>query len=96
MKNGGGINVNRLTTVPQASLIKCCGCIEESNCYGEIACNQITKGIEKLKLYEDTGISPEEIIDLKEAIILFYKDFPKNAAKAIDMMPPVFFSSKGE
>lgn len=56
--------MNRLTTVPQASLIECCGCMEEANCYGEMACNQITKGIEKLKAYEDTGLEPEEVREL--------------------------------
>lgn len=48
----------------------------------------------KLAKYEDTGVSPEEINDLKDAIDLFYRDFPTNIAKATDMMPPVFFSVK--
>lgn len=88
--------MNRLTTVPQASLIKCCGCIEESNCYGEMACNQVTKGIEKLKLYEDTGVSPEEILEAKNAIKLFYSDFPNNIGKATNIFPLSFFDDKND
>ncbi|SEU09878.1 hypothetical protein SAMN05443270_3136 [Lacrimispora sphenoides] len=53
--------MERLTTVPQASMIKCCGCIEESNCYSDISCDEIFEGIKKLKAYEDTGLEPEEI-----------------------------------
>lgn len=53
--------MNRLTSIPQASMIKCCGCIEESNCYSDISCNEIFEGIKKLKAYEDTGLEPEEI-----------------------------------
>lgn len=88
--------MNRLTTVPQASLIKCCGCIEESNCYGEMACNQVDKAIVKLKQYEDTGVSPEEILEAKNAIKMFYNDFPNNIGKATDMFPLSFINDKND
>lgn len=83
--------MNRLTTVPQAALIKCCGCSEESNCYSEISCDEISKGIKKLRSYEDTGLDPEEILEIKDAVKMFYKDFPKNIGKAIDILPPSLF-----
>lgn len=86
--------MNRLTTIPQASLIECCGCPEESNCYGEIACDQVDKAIEKLKQYEDTGISPEDIEITKQAIKLFFENFPKNVAKAADMLPVTLFGDR--
>ncbi|MEY8352487.1 hypothetical protein AALB39_03925 [Lachnospiraceae bacterium 54-53] len=60
--------MKRLTTVPQASMIKCCGCIEESNCYSDISCDEIFKGIKKLKAYEDTGLEPEDILATKRAM----------------------------
>lgn len=44
--------MKRLTSKPQASLIECCGCIEESDCY-ENSCGEVEKAIEKLKEYED-------------------------------------------
>jgi len=53
-----------MTTVPQATLIKCCGCAEESNCYSDISCNEIFERINKLKSYEDTGLEPDEVKEL--------------------------------
>ena len=88
--------MNRLTTIPQASLIECCGCPEESNCYGDIACNQVDKAIEKLKQYEDTEVSPEEILEAKNAIKMFYEDFPNNIGKATNVFPLSFFKGKDD
>lgn len=85
--------MKRLTTIPQAAMIKCCGCIEESNCYSDISCDEIFEGIKKLKEYEDTGLSPEDIEVTKQAVKLFFEDFPKNVAKATDMLPVTLFSS---
>lgn len=53
--------MERLTTISQAALIKCLDCIEESNCYSDISCEEIEKAFEKLRAYEDTGREPEEI-----------------------------------
>ncbi|WP_313578604.1 hypothetical protein [Lacrimispora sp.] len=53
--------MKRMTTVPQAALVKCSGCVEESNCYSDISCNEVFQGIKKLKAYEDTGLEPEDM-----------------------------------
>ena len=86
--------MERLTTVSQAAMIKCCGCIEESNCYRDISCDEIFEGIKKLKAYEDTGLEPEDILATKEAIEMFYKDFPKNVGRATDMLPISLFKQE--
>ena len=44
--------MQRLTTRPQASLIKCAFCNEEDKCYGN-ECGEIDKAIQRLKEYED-------------------------------------------
>lgn len=44
--------MERLTTIPQASLIKCCSCIEESDCYYS-SCGEIEKAISRLREYEN-------------------------------------------
>lgn len=65
--------MKRMTTVPQAALVKCCGCVEESNCYSDISCNEVFAGIEKLKAYEDTGLDPEDIGNVKTLAIQYLK-----------------------
>jgi len=54
-----------MTTKSQADLIKCLGCIERSNCYSNISCNEVFDAIKRLKAYEDTGLAPEEIMESK-------------------------------
>lgn len=83
--------MKRLTTRSQADLIKCLGCIEKSNCYGDISCNEVDTGIEKLKAYEDIGLEPEEILTIKKSIEMICKDFPRNVGEAINMLPVSLF-----
>ena len=55
--------MERLTNAIYNNLIKCQDCIEESNCY-EQSCGHIEKAIHRLQEYENTGLTPEEIIRL--------------------------------
>ena len=57
--------MKRMTTIPQAELIKCTNCSSYDVCFGD-ECGVISYAIEVLKQYEDTGLTPEQIIELKE------------------------------
>lgn len=48
--------------------------------------------VDSLGEYEDTGMTPSDILKAKEAIKLFYKDFPRNIGKATDMLPVSIFT----
>jgi len=47
----------------------------------------------RLKLYEDTGLEPEEMLTIKKAVKMFYKDFPENVGRATDMLPKSLFET---
>jgi hypothetical protein len=55
--------MERLTNAIYNDLIKCQDCIEESNYY-EQSCGHIEKAIRRLQKYENTGLTPEEIMKL--------------------------------
>ena len=57
--------MERLTTRPQGALIKCSYCEKELDCYSEIDCDAVDKAFEMLRAYENTGLTPEEIMDDK-------------------------------
>ena len=57
--------MKRMTTVSQAELIKCLDCSSYDNCF-ECECGVISYAIEVLRQYEDTGLTPPEIMELKE------------------------------
>ena len=56
--------MERLTT-RVSGLARCVNCIDHSNCYGN-DCGNICGSIDKLKEYEDTGLTPDQIRELKE------------------------------
>lgn len=62
--------VERLTTRPQAALIKCCYCKKELDCHSEIECDAVDKAFELLSAYENTGLTPAEIDRLVQAMEL--------------------------
>lgn len=45
--------MNRITTIPQAELIRCLDCFEYDNCFGDMGCDSVYKAIEKLRYYEN-------------------------------------------
>jgi len=55
--------------------------------------DNLTDILESLASYEDTGLSPENMEVTKQAVKLFFEDFPKNVAKAADMLPAVLFKA---
>lgn len=57
--------MERLTT-EDYELIGCHGCEEKGVCYARYWCSEKKKALIELKRYEDTGLTPEEIIELKE------------------------------
>lgn len=57
--------MKRMTTIPQAELIKCTNCSSYDVCFGD-ECGVISYAIEVLKQYEDTGLTPEQIRELTE------------------------------
>lgn len=59
--------MERLTTKNYADLIKCLDCAEYSQCFDE-ECGRIDDAIELLRQYENTGLTPEQIRELKERL----------------------------
>jgi len=58
----------------------------KSKGWNEYACRE-EELKRRLKLYEDTGMEPEEILATKKAIEILHKDFPQNVVEAINMLP---------
>lgn len=56
--------MERLTTKLQTALIKGCDCQEEPNCYENFSCDEIDIAIEKLRDYENTGLTPGQIYEM--------------------------------
>ena len=59
--------MERLTTEDH-ELIGCHGCEEKGVCYARYWCSEKKKALIELKRYEDTGLTPQEIMELKEEI----------------------------
>ena len=57
--------MERLTT-EDYELIGCHGCEEKGVCYARYWCSKKKKALIELKRYEDTGLTPEQIQELKE------------------------------
>ena len=57
--------MERLTT-EDYELIGCHGCEEKGVCYARYWCSKKKKVLIELKRYEDTGLTPEQIMGLKE------------------------------
>ena len=57
--------MERLTT-EDYELIGCHGCEEKGVCYARYWCSKKKKVLIELKRYEDTGLTPQEIMELKE------------------------------
>lgn len=57
--------MKRLTTEDH-ELIGCHGCEEKGVCYARYWCVEKKKALIELKRYEDTGLTPEQIAELKE------------------------------
>ena len=57
--------MERLTT-EDYELIGCHGCEEKGVCYARYWCSKKKKALIELKRYEDTGLTPEQIMELKE------------------------------
>ena len=57
--------MERLTT-EDYELIGCHGCEEKGVCYARYWCSKKKKVLIELKRYEDTGVTPEQIMELKE------------------------------
>lgn len=57
--------MERLTT-EDYELIGCHGCEEKGVCYARYWCSKKKKALIELKRYEDTGLTPEQIAELKE------------------------------
>lgn len=57
--------MERLTT-EDYELIGCHGCEEKGVCYARYWCSEKKKALIELKRYEDTGLTPPEIQELKE------------------------------
>ena len=57
--------MERLTT-EDYELIGCHGCEEKDVCYARYWCSKKKKALIELKRYEDTGLTPEQIQELKE------------------------------
>lgn len=57
--------MERLTT-EDYELIECHGCEEKGVCYARYWCSKKKKALIELKRYEDTGLTPEQIMELKE------------------------------
>ena len=57
--------MKRLTTEDH-ELIGCHGCEEKGVCYARYWCVEKKKALIELKRYEDTGLTPAEIQELKE------------------------------
>lgn len=57
--------MERLTT-EDYELIGCHGCEEKGVCYARYWCSKKKKALIELKRYEDTGLTPPEIMELKE------------------------------
>ena len=57
--------MERLTT-EDYELIGCHGCEEKGVCYARYWCSKKKKALIELKRYEDTGLTPEQVMELKE------------------------------
>ena len=57
--------MERLTT-EDYELIGCHGCEEKGVCYARYWCSEKKKALIELKRYEDTGLTPPEIMELAE------------------------------
>lgn len=58
--------MDRVTTREQGVVIKCVDCIEKELCYPNTGCLGIDNALKKLKEYEDTGLTPEQILAMDE------------------------------
>lgn len=61
----------------QCFVIKCNGCDIEKYCYAEIECNAIYDAFERLKKYEDTGLTPEQILAMDDEYTKMAKELGK-------------------
>lgn len=57
--------MERLTT-EDYELIGCHGCEEKGVCYARYWCSKKKKALIELKRYKDTGLTPEQIVELKD------------------------------
>lgn len=72
--------MERLTNI-QGLLIKCMDCEENDNCY-DANCSQIDDALKLLKMYEEIGLTPEQVKQLKE------RDTAKRPLKQKDTYTP--------
>lgn len=73
-KAGGGM-MERLTTKEYNNLIECTFCSEQSICYDSIPCDEIEKAIERLREYENTGLTPEQMIEHERLFVEMREEF---------------------
>lgn len=60
--------MERLTTKEQNNLIECTFCSEQSICYESIPCDEIDKAIGRLKEYENTNFTPEQVVEMAKEL----------------------------
>lgn len=65
--------IERLTTKEYNNLIECTFCSEQSICYDSILCDEIEKAIERLKEYENTGFTPEQVVEMAKELAEYKK-----------------------
>lgn len=73
--------MERLTTREQGLVIKCVGCIEKGLCYPNTGCLGIDNALKKLKEYEDTGLTPEQILAMDEEYRKMAKELGEHKKK---------------
>ena len=55
--------MERLTNI-QGIPKKCVDCPEYSDCCGNLQCDEVDNCLKRLKAYEDTGLTPEQMIEI--------------------------------
>ena len=57
--------MERLTNI-QGIPKKCVDCPEYSDCCGNLQCNEVDNCLKRLKAYEDTGLTPEQMLEIDQ------------------------------
>ncbi|MCI5874207.1 MAG: hypothetical protein PUJ55_05980 [Clostridiales bacterium] len=55
--------MERMTNI-QGIPTKCVDCPEYSDCYGSLQCDEVDNCLKRLKAYEDTNLTPEQITEI--------------------------------
>lgn len=67
--------MERLTNI-QANPIECIDCPVYPDCYGDLSCNAVYDCLERLRAYEDTDLTPEQILEKLEELEQLKKQLP--------------------